>query len=113
MAPARAGRNERREIVGFDDPPDPDNPYEFQPPGGLFVVAYSSGGDPIVCGGYRTYLQQTAVVEVRKMYVGPRSRPGRRTDKTRPGPAPVQTWLLGHGWGEHPRHRLIGAEHAG
>ncbi|WP_425295868.1 GNAT family N-acetyltransferase [Nocardia abscessus] len=43
-------------------------------PTGLFVLAYSPSGDPIACGGYRAYREQTGVVEVRKMYVDPGSR---------------------------------------
>ncbi|WP_159850019.1 GNAT family N-acetyltransferase [Nocardia sp. CY41] len=70
----RAYAEERREMVGFDDPPDLDKPYEYEPPSGLFVVAYSPSGAAIACGGYRTYRAQTNVAEVRKMYVAPGSR---------------------------------------
>ncbi|WP_433194503.1 GNAT family N-acetyltransferase [Nocardia sp. CA-107356] len=70
----RAYAVERREVVGFDDLPDLDKPFEFAPPCGRFVVVYSAVGEPIACGGFRTYPERDAVVEVRKMYVDPRHR---------------------------------------
>jgi hypothetical protein len=86
---------ERREIVGFDDPPDLDKPVEYQAPWGLFVVAYTQAGDPIGCGGVRAYPDRDRVVEIRKMYVAPQHRDQPpttdRPHRHRPGTPPPRT----------------------
>ena len=46
---------------------------EFEPPDGLFLIAYADG-EPLACAGYRRYDQATA--ELKRMYVLPA---GRRT----------------------------------
>lgn len=43
----------------------------FDPPGGLFLVAYA-GSAPVGCGGFRRYDEQTA--EVKRMFVHRRHR---------------------------------------
>ncbi|WP_084654695.1 GNAT family N-acetyltransferase [Nocardia altamirensis] len=65
---------ERRVLVGFDDPPNLDKPSEYQPPRGLFVIAYTEPEIPIACGGIRTYRDRKGVFEIRKMYVAPQYR---------------------------------------
>jgi GNAT superfamily N-acetyltransferase len=55
---------------GFADAPDED-PTEFAPPTGLFLVAYA-GDLPCACGGLRTY--QPGIAEIKKMYVHPSHR---------------------------------------
>lgn len=61
----RACTIERRQIVGFDDPPDQDKPPEFAPPRGRFLVAYTPGREPVACGGFRAYSHRTGVIGVR------------------------------------------------
>ncbi|MET9214691.1 MULTISPECIES: GNAT family N-acetyltransferase [unclassified Nocardia] len=65
---------ERRAMVGFDDPPDLDRKVEYDPPVGLFVVAYTALGEPVACGGIGTYAKADRVAEVRKMFVVPHHR---------------------------------------
>ncbi|WP_329409225.1 GNAT family N-acetyltransferase [Nocardia vinacea] len=62
---------ERRGVVGFDDPPGLDKPSQYHSPSGLFVVAYTTAADPFACGGVRTYPDRDHVMEIRKMYVAP------------------------------------------
>ncbi|WP_280453979.1 GNAT family N-acetyltransferase [Nocardia brasiliensis] len=62
---------ERRSIVGFDDPPGLDNAIEYRSPHGRFVLAYTAAGDTVACGGVRTYPHREHVMEIRKMYVRP------------------------------------------
>ncbi|UGT61800.1 GNAT family N-acetyltransferase [Nocardia asteroides] len=65
---------ERKRIVGFDDPPHSDLPCEYEPPAGLFLVAYSHDGGAVACSGYRDYPARDGVAEVRKMFVVPGHR---------------------------------------
>lgn len=53
----------------------PMKPEEFEPPSGLFVVAYASG-EPVGCGGYRLSPDHAegAVVEFKRLYVRPAAR---------------------------------------
>jgi GNAT superfamily N-acetyltransferase len=44
---------------------------QFEPPGGLFLVAWDGGG-PVACGGFRLHDERT--VEVKRMYVPPEHR---------------------------------------
>lgn len=67
----RAYAEERRQMVGFDDPPDLDKPSEYEPPAGAFLVGYDHDVNPIACGGVRTYPEGDHAVEIRKMYVAP------------------------------------------
>ena len=46
---------------------------EFEPPHGLFLIAYVDG-EPLACAGYRRYDQ--TIAELKRMYVRPE---GRRT----------------------------------
>ncbi len=49
----------------------PVDPAEFAPPAGLFLVAYDDG-EPVACGGFRTY--RPGIGEVKRMYVAPPAR---------------------------------------
>jgi GNAT superfamily N-acetyltransferase len=69
----RALYAEQRETYGFADPPNRD-PVDYVQPSGLFLVAYTSTGQAVGCGGCRTYDQGERVAEVRKMYVHPDQR---------------------------------------
>lgn len=71
---------EQLETYGFADRPELDSPVNYQPPAGLFVVAYSPHGsqhggsataEAVGCGGVRTYDPDRRIAEVRKMYVSP------------------------------------------
>jgi GNAT superfamily N-acetyltransferase len=55
---------------GFADAPNED-PTEFAPPLGVFLVAYADD-IPCACGGMRTY--QPGIAEIKKMYVTPAHR---------------------------------------
>ena len=59
---------ERRAMVGFGDPPDLDRQPQYDPPSGLFLVAYTAAGEPVACGGIRAYSQAGRVAEIRKMH---------------------------------------------
>lgn len=65
---------ERRETVGFDDPPGLDTPSQYEPPCGVFLVAYTQTGKPVACGGIRAYSETDRVAEIRKMFVVPEHR---------------------------------------
>jgi len=68
----RALFDEQVERYGYADPADAD-PRTYQPPDGLFIVAYQAGG-PVACGGYRPYAPDTATIEIKKMYTVPHLR---------------------------------------
>ncbi|MFD7158314.1 GNAT family N-acetyltransferase [Kribbella sp. NPDC059898] len=70
----RALYAEQLDTYGFADSPDREASGDYDPPRGLLLVAYSPAGEPIGCGGYRTYNQAEQVAEVRKMYVRPAER---------------------------------------
>jgi GNAT superfamily N-acetyltransferase len=70
----RALYAEQRETYGFADPPNGDPVGDYVQPRGLFLVGYASTGQPVGCGGCRTYDQGERVAEVRKMYVHPDQR---------------------------------------
>ena len=70
----RALYAEQRQTYGFADPPSRDPAGDYAQPSGLFLVAYTSTGLPMGCGGCRTYDQGEYVAEVRKMYVDPDQR---------------------------------------
>jgi GNAT superfamily N-acetyltransferase len=57
---------------GFADPVEAD-PAAYQPPQGLFLVAYVHGV-PSACGGYRAYRPDRQVMELKKMYTVPQLR---------------------------------------
>ncbi|RJO77730.1 GNAT family N-acetyltransferase [Nocardia panacis] len=61
-------------MVGFVDPPGLDNAAQYEPPTGVFLVAYTNTGDAIACGGLRAYLSCDSIAEIRKMYVAPAHR---------------------------------------
>ncbi len=59
----------------------PVDPAQFEPPAGLFVVAYDDGGEPAAVGGWRRHepggyggLPGAAPAEIKRMYVAPSSR---------------------------------------
>lgn len=58
-------------LYGFADEVAPTGDEGFDPPNGLFLVAYS-GGTPVGCGGWRTLQPGTA--EIKRMYVAPARR---------------------------------------
>jgi GNAT superfamily N-acetyltransferase len=51
----------------------PVDPGEFDPPGGLFLVAWLAG-EPFGCGGWRRLADPAGAVEVKRMYVPRRAR---------------------------------------
>jgi GNAT superfamily N-acetyltransferase len=55
---------------GDDTPVDPD---EFEPPHGVFLVAWLDG-QPAGCGGWRTLHSDDRYAEVKRMYVAPAAR---------------------------------------
>lgn len=55
---------------GDDTPVDPD---EFTPPHGVFLVAWLDG-EPVGCGGWRTWHGDQQVAEIKRMYVAPEAR---------------------------------------
>jgi GNAT superfamily N-acetyltransferase len=65
---------EQLEAYGFADPPNRDPVGDYGRPSGLFLVACTSTGRPVGCGGCRTYDHGERVAEVRKMYVHPDQR---------------------------------------
>ena len=65
----RALYAEQVDTYGFADPPDRDAAGDYEQPSGMLLVAYTSTGRPVGCGGYRTYNADEHVAEVRKMYV--------------------------------------------
>lgn len=58
----------------FADSPDAAEAGDYAEPGGLFLVAYLTSGQPVGCGGYRTYDATARIAEVRKMYVARQHR---------------------------------------
>ncbi|MFF7251178.1 GNAT family N-acetyltransferase [Embleya sp. NPDC008237] len=67
----RALYAERVALHGFADRPDATEPRDFEPPEGLFVLAYD-GPTPIACGGWRTLPGRTA--ELAYLFVVPEHR---------------------------------------
>ncbi len=61
-------------MYGFADSPDAQAVSDYVVPQGLLLVGYTPSGDPVGCGGYRTYDQDERLVEVRKMFVAPDHR---------------------------------------
>ena len=51
----------------------PIQPFEFDPPGGGFLVAWVDG-TPAGCGGWRTRVDDEDVAEIKRMYVAPEYR---------------------------------------
>ena len=51
----------------------PVDPAQFTPPSGVFLVAWLDG-QPVGCGGWRTYHADPAVAEVKRMYTVPEAR---------------------------------------
>ncbi|QNE22866.1 GNAT family N-acetyltransferase [Kribbella qitaiheensis] len=62
---------EQLDTYGFADSPESEIAADYTAPQGLLLVGYTSSGQPVGCGGYRTYDQTEHVAEVRKMYVQP------------------------------------------
>lgn len=46
---------------------------EFDPPDGVFLVAYRNGV-PVACGGWRSHGDDGVTAEVKRMYVAPEAR---------------------------------------
>ncbi|GAB3823076.1 GNAT family N-acetyltransferase [Kribbella italica] len=65
---------EQLDTYGFADSPDSEIVDDYGQPSGVLLVAYSPSGQPVGCGGYRTYDQVARVAEVRKMFVAPEYR---------------------------------------
>jgi GNAT superfamily N-acetyltransferase len=63
---------EQRDLYGYADPVEAD-PANYQPPHGLFLVAYDSN-QPVGCGGLHTFDPTTSTVEIKKMYTVPTYR---------------------------------------
>ncbi|MBC7303193.1 MAG: GNAT family N-acetyltransferase [Nocardia sp.] len=70
----RAYADERQEMVGFEDPPGLDEPSQYEPPSGMFIVAYTKSGQPVACGGIRARPRRQGESEIRKMFVVPDHR---------------------------------------
>jgi GNAT superfamily N-acetyltransferase len=71
MAAALADLRERYE----DDEGDgtPISATDFEPPAGAFLVAYLDG-EPVACGGWRSYGESGTVAELKRMYTTPAAR---------------------------------------
>ncbi|GAA1696339.1 GNAT family N-acetyltransferase [Kribbella yunnanensis] len=65
---------EQLDTYGFADPPESEVASDYVVPFGMLLVAYTSAGKPVGCGGYRTYDAATQTAEIRKMYVDPSAR---------------------------------------
>ncbi|MFF1820566.1 GNAT family N-acetyltransferase [Kribbella sp. NPDC058245] len=61
-------------LYGFADSPDTQVVSDYVEPQGLFLVGYTPSGEPVGCGGCRTYDRDKGLVEVRKMYILPDHR---------------------------------------
>ncbi|TDD59338.1 GNAT family N-acetyltransferase [Kribbella antibiotica] len=61
-------------MYGFADSPESQAVSDYGEPRGLLLVGYKPSGEPVGCGGYRTYDRQERLVEVRKMFVSPDNR---------------------------------------
>ncbi|MEY9848324.1 GNAT superfamily N-acetyltransferase [Streptacidiphilus sp. BW17] len=68
---ARELHRYQSDLYGFADDVAPTGDEGFDPPSGLFLVAYSDGA-PVGCGGWRTLMPGTA--EIKRMYVAPARR---------------------------------------
>lgn len=62
---------EQLDTYGFADSPESEIGSDYVDPVGLLLVAYTASGQPVGCGGYRTYDPEEQVAEIRKMYVLP------------------------------------------
>lgn len=58
---------------GGDGDGTPVDPAEFAPPHGAFLVAYLDG-QPVGCGGWRTYHEDPRMAELKRMYTDPAVR---------------------------------------
>lgn len=65
---------EQLDTYSFADSPDSEIVDDYAEPFGLLLVAYAPSGQPVGCGGYRTYDKDARVAEVRKMFVTPEYR---------------------------------------
>lgn len=64
----------QEQLATYAAPDSPyDEPAQYLPPDGLFLVAVDSAGRPVGCGGYRAHLDGSTV-EIRKMYTRPAAR---------------------------------------
>jgi GNAT superfamily N-acetyltransferase len=61
----------RYDHPGGDDTPV--DPGDFEPPGGVFLVAWLDGR-PAGCGGWRTWHGDGDLAEIKRMYVAPEAR---------------------------------------
>jgi GNAT superfamily N-acetyltransferase len=67
---ALADLGERYGGSGDDTPIDP---AQFDPPHGVFLVAWLDGS-PVGCGGWRSFADTTDLAELKRMYVTPAAR---------------------------------------
>jgi hypothetical protein len=58
-------------MYGFADSPDSQVVNDYVEPQGLLLVAYAPNGQPVGCGGCRTYDRDKLLAEVRKMFISP------------------------------------------
>lgn len=68
----RAFHAEQVGRYGFADPIEL-SPREYTASHGVFAVVYS-GAEPVGCGGYRWFDRAACTVEIKKIYIVPRSR---------------------------------------
>ena len=76
----------------------PVEPAEFDPPQGVFLVAYLDG-EPVACGAWRSHGEDGAVAEIKRMYTAPVAR-GR-------GLARAVLAMVEDSAREHGRRRMI------
>jgi GNAT superfamily N-acetyltransferase len=69
----KAAMAELGRLYGGDGDETPVDPGEFTPPHGAFLVAYLDDL-PVGCGGWRTFHDDGAVAELKRMYTDPRVR---------------------------------------
>ena len=61
----------REQLATYPSPDGPyDDPAQYAPPGGLFLIAVEPGGQAVGCGGYRAHGDELTV-EIRKMFTRP------------------------------------------
>ncbi|WP_433020605.1 GNAT family N-acetyltransferase [Kribbella sp. CA-294648] len=65
---------EQLETYSFADSPDLETAEDYVAPSGLLLVGYTPSGQPVGCGGCRTYDRAGGIAEVRKMFVAPEYR---------------------------------------
>jgi GNAT superfamily N-acetyltransferase len=94
----RAFHAEQIDRYGFADPADLSS-CEYQPPNGVFIVAYQET-TPAGCGGYRWFDRKAHTVEIKRAYVVPPLR-GHGTGRA------LLSWLEQHAVAAGARRAIL------